>query len=152
MKLISQLLTALVICSLVIFISCGGGGNTDPVDPVDTIGNQLIANWTLSSAKVDNAARDEWSGFSLNITYNPATNTGSYTASGVPSNVGASDVWPTSGSFTLEVGAATIATRNDAIPITVDVDASNLVLTFTITGSGDRVAAFDGDWEFALTN
>ncbi len=151
MKQLSQLLTALVFCSLMIFISCGGGGGGEDPDPADEIGAKLVSTWEMSSVTVDGVARDEWDGFTLTIAYDPENNTGTYTASGVPTNAGADVVWPASGTFTLAVGSTTTAARNDNVTITVTVSDTGLDLRFPISGSGDRVSTFDGAWQFVFT-
>lgn len=151
MKQLSQLLTALVFCSLMIFISCGKKDKNDPIDPVDEVGEKLVSTWEMSSVTVDGTARDEWADFTLTIAYNPADNTGTYTTSGVPTNAGADVVWPSSGTFSLAVGSTTSATRNDGVVITVTVSDTGLDLRFPISGSGDRVSTFDGAWQFVFT-
>ena len=87
MKQLSHLLTALVFCSLMIIISCGDKGNKPESDPADAVGSKLVATWTVSAVTVDSEARDEWTSGSklgLTVTYDPATNSGSYTATNVP--------------------------------------------------------------------
>lgn len=150
MKKITQLLTAFVLGSLMIFISCGGGGDDDgtTVDPRIEIGENLVAVATgaPTSVTLDGAARTEWSGFSLSFTFN-GTDGGSYTVSGVPDNAGASAVWGGSGTWSFDADGGVIM-RSDNVDMTAAVTSASVSLTFDITGSAGRAAAFDGTWKF----
>lgn len=156
MKKLTQLFTALVFLSLSIFISCNGGDDDDD-DPDVRIaaGEELAGAWTLDGATKDGAARAEWDdGFSLTVAFNTDTFVGTFTGNSVPTNEGATDVWPGSSTFTFggtdETPALTTLQRSDGIDITVgSVSPTSLVLNFTVPESGGRT--FDGTWTFTFS-
>ncbi|MFT5642204.1 MAG: hypothetical protein ACI9A7_002313 [Cyclobacteriaceae bacterium] len=151
MKKTTQLLTTLVFLSLSIFISCGG---SDPVD-IDTRDAQgVLASGTFNEngVSVDGGTREEWEGFSITMSYNVDTDQGTFSSSGAPTNDGAADVWPSSGTWTFggAAGAPDVTTimRSDGVEMTAGISATALTLGFTIPDAGGRT--FDGDWSFAF--
>ncbi|MFY0601892.1 MAG: hypothetical protein JXR03_19615 [Cyclobacteriaceae bacterium] len=154
MKKFTQLLTALVFGSLMIFISCGGGGGDDtPAEPDSRIeiGENFVkvASGAPDEVTFDTDTRSEWSTLNLTLTFNSETFAGTYTVTGIPDNEGSDAVFGVEGatgnwSFDDTTGSA--ITLN-GIPMTATVTASKVTLTFN-NEPGNRVAAFEGDWKF----
>lgn len=153
MKKLTQLLTALVFGSLMIFISCGGGGDDGP-DEVDgriELGNNLVSvvSGSPSSVTFDGAARDEWDSFSIAFTFD-GTSAGTYTVSGVPTNDGADAVWGASdatGTWAFNDDGSVI-TGSGISDLTPSITANSVSLTFSNDAAGGRAAAFEGAWVF----
>ncbi|HCX23281.1 MAG: hypothetical protein CMB80_16025 [Flammeovirgaceae bacterium] len=162
MKRFTQLLTALVICSLVIFVSCKKKkGSSDP-DPRDEFGSVLDGgSWVPSAVTFDNANRTEWDGFVLGFNYNTDTNQGTYSTSGIPTDDGASDVWGT-GTVSWEFGGTEdtpdigeIIRVSDGVVMDVTPDnpenPTQLIIQFSVEDpSAGRVDGFYGSWSFTL--
>lgn len=147
MKKLTQLLTAMVFGSLMIFISCGGGGGDDPVaaDPVDEIGAELATIAGSPSAVTFNGEqRDEWDATTFTVTYDSETNGGTIAVTGEPTLEGASDVWSGGGSYTLSDDGSSASYNGKTIAIT------GKTLTFTVTDPSGKVASFYGSWSFSF--
>jgi hypothetical protein len=161
MKRFTQLLTALVFCSLVIFISCKkkNGGGEDP-DERDEVAAAIASNvWVPTSVEFDDANRTEWDGFSISFSYNNDSDVGSYTVSGVPTDDGASDVWGENPSWTFAgteeaPNTGTIVRTHDGVEMSAQLDNPDtptvLTLTFSVEDPGAKTAGFYGTWEFVL--
>lgn len=156
MKKITQLLSALVFCSLMIFISCKGDdkGKTDKRDQQA----ELLegATWKVTSATFDGDTRADWEGATMTFSYNPETDQGTYTVSGVPdegdgvnSVLGANNA-SVSWTFPDENTVGTIQ-RADGIDMALSVSATTLSLTFTVPDPDARIAGFYGEWVFQFT-
>ena len=160
MKRFTQLLTALVICSLVVFVSCKKKKKDEDPDPRDEFGTVLDGgSWTPSSVTFDGSNRTEWEGFVLGWTYNTETNAGTYSTSGVPTDDGAADVWG-SGVVAWSFGGSeetpdisTIIRSTDGLQMSVTPDnveaPTQLVITFS-NAPDSRVEGFEGNWSFTL--
>ena len=88
MKRLSNLLAALVFASLVIFMSCGGGGDDPAPDPLEEIAADLtISGWAQpSTVQTDGGVADgDWSGFT--ITFSGTKDGGNYTVQNVPDSI-----------------------------------------------------------------
>ena len=158
MKRITQLLTALVFCSLIVFISCKKKKKSEKDDPRDAVGMALSKTWSPTSVTKDTENRTEWDGFTIGFTYNSETDIGGYSVSGVPSNEGASDVWGSGLSWTFDgedesADTGTIL-RSDGVTVQATLDnpdaPTTLTLSFTITDASARAAGFNGAWIFTL--
>jgi hypothetical protein len=151
MKKTTQLLTTLVFLSLSVFISCGGD---DPVaiDTRDAQGVLASGTFNENGVTVDGGTREEWAGFSLTMSYNADTDQGTFSSSGAPTNDGATDVWPSSGTWTFggTADAPVIGTimRSDGVEMSANISATALTLGFNIPDAGGRT--FGGDWSFAF--
>ncbi|CAN0327337.1 unnamed protein product, partial [Chrysoparadoxa australica] len=96
MKRVTDLLTALVFISLTVFISCNKGGGDDPgPTPQEEQVAKLVGTWNLitDGAKLGTTTRPEWNGLTGVLSGN--VDGGTIAVSGVPTDNGASDVWPT---------------------------------------------------------
>lgn len=160
MKRITQLLTALVFCSLIIFISCGGDDDSN-TDPLDEVGTALEKTWTVTSATLDNASRSEWTdaGFTITVSdFDSKSNSGTISFANIPSYDGASDVWGEEGTWTFGSTTSSPYTivRPDDVSMSVTFDAANptsVTLAFDIEStstSSSRVAGFTGSWVFVF--
>jgi len=153
MKKATQLLTTLVFLSLSIFVSCGGEDAVTPPDVRIAQGALATGTFSESGVSADGTSREEWDGFSLTMTYDATTFTGGFTATGVPSNDGASAVWPASGTWTFGGTAAApelnTIVRNDGVRMDANVSATALTLVFNIPEAPART--FDGAWTFSFS-
>ncbi|MEO9477345.1 MAG: hypothetical protein ABJG41_17500 [Cyclobacteriaceae bacterium] len=145
MKNITQLLTALVFGSLLIFASCGGGKDDPKVDPADAIGEELatIAG-SPSSVTLDGESRSEWSSTTFTFTYDKETNTGTVVVADAPTNDGADAVWGSGGTYSLN-DDGTAATLNGT-----EISISGTKLTFDVAEGSGRAAVFYGTWVFSF--
>lgn len=157
MKKITQLLYALVFCSLMIFISCNkddgdnGGSNDERAEQAEL----LEGTWTVTSATYEGNPRPDWNGATVTFSYNYDNHTGTYTVSGVPTAEEGENAASVLGSgsvsweFEGETSTNTIE-RADDVKMTVTVTATQLTLSFGLTGVDSRTAGFDGQWKFEL--
>ena len=161
MKQFTQLLTALVFCSLMIFVACNKSGSTEPDDPRDEVGAAIASKpWTAASVTLDGTTRTEWDGFTISFSYNEETHQGTYTVANVPSNPGASDVFGSGVTWTFdgvdENANTGVIVRSDGVNVNVSrqgtdpLAPTSLTLSFTITDASNRVAGFNGAWVFTL--
>lgn len=156
MKKTTQLLTALVFCSLIIFIGCNRNNGTDDPDPRDVQAALLTTGtWSLSSATVDGTAREEWTGFTLGFAYNNDSDQGTMTASGVPSDEGADAVFA-NGNWTFdgtdENADVGVIVRADGIEMSITtLNETTLTLSFNVPEASGRIASFDGNWVFTFS-
>lgn len=148
MKRVTDLLTALVFISLVVFISCNKGDDgPDGPTPEEEQATKLRGTWTLATggAQVGSTPRPEWEGLTANLQGDASG--GTIAVSGVPSDPGAEDVWPTNSSWTFGSSISEVV-RDDGVTLSVlSVTENSLRVTFTIAGSG-RIEGFDGNWSF----
>ena len=140
--------------ALLIFTNCGGGDDSaEPGEPTLTAAETnallLAKDWSLSSATNAGTIRDEWIGFTLKFGLDSDLASGTYTASGIPSDEGANLAWPTSGTFTANSDLTTL-TRNDGIVMTLVVSETALNVSFTVPESSGRVDGFTGAWVFKM--
>jgi len=150
MKRVTDLLTALVFISLVVFISCnkGGGGDDGPTPQEEQVA-KLVGTWVLATdgAKLGTTVRPEWEGLTVVISGN--VDGGTIAVTGIPSDNGASDVWPNSASWTFG-GSISELDRVDGISMNIQsVTDTQLIVTFNVSTS-DRVTGFDGSWTFTF--
>ncbi len=159
MKRLSNLLAALVFASLVIFMSCGGGGD-DPAPTVEELAAADLVGktWTVNASSItyDGSVPDgNWDNFSLSFSGGAAG--GSYTASGVDSSdPGFSDVWPSNGSWEFIVSndrVTGIRRTNDDIPMTGTISGTSLTLTFSVPdpGTARTSGLYDAPWAFTFS-
>ena len=151
MKRLSNLLAALVFASLVIFMSCGGGGGNDgPSDLEITVTNLTVSGGFSNPATVQTdggQADGDWSSFG--IAFTGTVEGGSYTVSGVPT--GFSDVWA-NGTWTIndsgKVITKTQGGEDTAIQATIAEGA--LTLEFDVADPAGRTSGIGGTWTFVF--
>ncbi|WP_420318384.1 hypothetical protein [Ekhidna sp.] len=151
MKRLSNLLAALVFASLVIFMSCGGGGDDPAPDPLEEIAADLtISGWAQpSTVQTDGGVADgDWSGFT--ITFSGTKDGGTYTVAGVPD--GFSDVWANgTWDFGNSSGSVINKTQNGVTtPMTASISENSLSLEFDVTESTARTNGITGEWTFVF--
>ncbi len=149
MKRLSNLLAALVFASLVIFMSCGGGGDDPAPDPLIEVASNFSGTWTPTSVNDPDGVNQlsTWSDFQLTISGNESGgtyNTGSTTPDGFL------DVWPASGNWTFGDTTGEVVTRDGSLSMTSTITATQLTLTFTISGAG-RTNSINGEWTFVFS-
>ncbi|MBV6639945.1 MAG: hypothetical protein KI791_04480 [Cyclobacteriaceae bacterium] len=150
MKRVTDLLTALVFISLTVFISCnkGGGGDDGPTPQEEQVA-KLVGTWVLATdgAKLGTTVRPEWEGLTVVISGN--ADGGTIAVEGIPQDTGASDVWPTSTTWTFG-GSISDLDRVDGISMNIQsVTDTQLIVSFTVSSSG-RVEGFEGSWTFTF--
>lgn len=163
MKRLSNLLAALVFASLVIFMSCGGGGDDPGPSAGETQAGLFQGSWAVSGDPIfGDGPEGTWTGFSLSIT-NAAEGAngvwgGSFSATGIPAGYG--QVWggsetDTSVSGTWAFASATnvnsVVRSNDNVSITITPSATDLTLQFTVASPARTSGIFDEQWTFQFT-
>jgi len=151
MKRLSNLLAALVFASLVIFMSCGGGGGDDGPSALETAVNNLtvtggFSNPTSVTTGVG-AADGDWSSFG--ITFSGTVEGGDYAVSGVPT--GFEDVW-SDGTWTINSGANVITKTQGGqdTDISAQIEEGALTMSFNVSTQGGRTSGIDGNWTFVF--
>ncbi|MEQ6166462.1 hypothetical protein AAOE16_04655 [Ekhidna sp. MALMAid0563] len=151
MKQLSNLLAALVFASLVIFMSCGGGGGDDgPSDLEIAVDNLTISGGFSNPTTVQTGggtADGDWSTFG--ITFTGSVDGGSYTVSNVPA--GFEDVWA-NGTWTIN-DAATVITRTQGgvdTDIVASIGEGSLTLEFDVADPTARTSGIAGEWTFVF--
>ncbi|MEQ9305914.1 MAG: hypothetical protein RJQ14_18515 [Marinoscillum sp.] len=153
MKRLSNLLAALVFASLVIFMSCGGGGS----DPGPSELEIAIDNLTVSggfsnpsNVKTDNGQPDGvWDTFGITFTGNVANQGGSYKVSNVPN--GFSDVWA-DGTWTINNAGDEITKIQGGVTtvMTAGIEDGELSLEFDVDDPSGRTNGIGGTWLFVF--
>ena len=156
MKRLSNLFAALVFASLVVFMSCGGGDDP-PAPTVEELAAEdlLGKTWSVNASSITydgNVPDGNWNDF--NLTFTGSATGGSYTATGVPSDDGFQNVWPSSGSWTFISNGTSVTgiSRSDGIEMTGTISESALTLTFTVPdpSTGRTAGLYDAPWSFSF--
>ena len=149
-KQILNSLTTAFFLSLVIFISCGGGGDDEPSGPTpaEEQFDKLAKTWIVTSARADGSDVDGWD--QLTITFAGTATAGTYSTNSQQPD-GTTQVWPASGSwvFKSDTELNTII-RDNAIEIGLAVSDNQATLTFEIVDNGGRSDIVEGNWTFVL--
>ena len=151
MKKLSNLLFALSVFALIIFVSCGKD-EAPPPDPLADQAELLGRVWDVTVANItyEGGVPDgDWTGFSLTISNASATGGNYSTGSTTPQ--GFSDVWPSSGSWTFNDDNKNEILRSDDILMDVSVTSSSLQLVFDVPETAGRTAGIAGTWSFRFT-
>ncbi|MEO1253808.1 MAG: hypothetical protein AAFY41_02820 [Bacteroidota bacterium] len=152
MKRLSNLLAALVFASLVIFMSCGGGGDDPGPSELEIAVDNLTVTGGFSnpsSVTTDNGDADgDWSTFG--IAFTGTVDGGSYTVSNVPD--GFSDVWA-NGDWTINSAGNTITKVQGGVStaMTATIAEGSLTLSFEVADPANRTSGIPGDWTFVFT-
>lgn len=151
MKRLSNLLAALVFASLVIFMSCGGGGSDPgPSDLEIAVENLTVSGGfsNPSTVQTDNGDPDGvWTNFG--ITFTGTVDGGTYEVSDVPD--GFEDVWA-DGTWTINNGANRITKIQDGVTtvITAGISEGGLTLEFDVAQPSGRTSGIGGTWTFVF--
>ena len=158
MKRLSNLLAALVFASLVIFMSCGGGGSDPAPTPSELAAADLVGSWTVNASSItyDNGNPDgTWTNFALSFT--GSASGGSFTTTGTPTEGDFSAVWPASGTWSFITAGGTAdgaiqgIDRGD-VEMDVNVSETSLTLSFTVPDQGARTSGIAGEWTFTFSS
>ena len=148
MKRLSNLLAALVFASLVIFMSCGGGGDDPAPDPLIEVAANFSGTW--APTRVDDPEGvnqlSTWSDFRLTVT---GTENGGTYSTGTTTPAGFEAVWPASGTWSWGDTTGGSVTRG-GVTMTTAITATQITLTFEITGAA-RANSINGEWTFVMT-
>jgi hypothetical protein len=151
MKRLSNLLAALVFASLVIFMSCGGGGGNDGPSELEIKVQNLTVSGGFSNpsnVQTDGGQADgDWSTFGISFT--GSVDGGSYTVSNVPT--GFEDVW-SNGTWTIN-DAGTVITRTQngvSTDMTATIGEGSLTLEFFVADPNARTNGIAGSWTFVF--
>ena len=151
MKRLSNLLAALVFASLVIFMSCGGGGSDPAPDPLIEVSTNLTSTgWAnASNIQTDGGEADgDWRNFTISFTGNESG--GTYDVNGVPE--GFEDVWA-DGSWTFGNASGSVITKVQGgvtTDMTATIAAGSLTLTFDVADPSGRTSGIAGQWTFVF--
>ena len=152
MKRLSNLLAALVFASLVIFMSCGGGGDDPGPSQLEiTVQNLTVSGGFSNPSSVTTGtgqADGDWSTFG--ITFTGTVDGGTYTVSNVPD--GFSDVWA-NGNWTINSNGNVITKEQNSVvtEITATIGEGSLTLQFDVAEPTARANGIAGAWTFIFT-
>ena len=151
MKLVSRILTLLVLASATVFYSSCGGGDDDPKSETDTQIEKLNGTWVIqSNTDVKQDGGDPtypYKNMELTITASAGSTSFPWKMTSRPPL----SPWKDQGTFEFGDPVATKLTRDDKVVVTYSVTDTKLILTFEgFTGSGytGRVKNVEGDWSF----
>jgi hypothetical protein len=156
MKLVTRLLSLILLAATVVFYSSCGGDDAAPKSETDTQLEKLNGTWVITSESDVTQDNDpppfDYTGFKLTIN-----------ATGTPFNYQTAvrpdlSPWPTSGTFDFGPSISSTLIRhdpdNDDITITYSVTETALVMTFQYDGTGfagGRSKSVEGEWRFEFT-
>ncbi|MEO9485335.1 MAG: hypothetical protein ABJG47_17890 [Ekhidna sp.] len=163
MKRLSNLLAALVFASLVIFMSCGGGGDDPGPSVGETQAGIFEGTWAVSGDPIfGDGPEADWTGFTLTISgAAEGANSvwgGNYSASGIPTGYG--EVWggtstetSVSGSWAFQsaTNVSTVIRGGDNVEIVITPSTSALSMQFTVASPARTSGIFDEQWTFQFT-
>jgi len=151
MKLVSRILTLLVLAGTMVFYSSCGGGDGDSKSETDQQLEKLNGTWVIQAdADVTQGGKAPAYGYKnmeLKITAPAGSTSIPWTTSGRP----ALSPWNDQGTFTFGDPVASKLKRNDNVTITYSVTDTELIMTFEgFTGAGyqGRSKSVEGDWHF----
>ena len=150
MKIYKFLLSAALIGALLTYSGCSKE-STPTVSLKDQQLKSLSQTWKCTSATLQGTAQTGYTTFQLAISGTPGNSTFGYTTTGRPAGTKSSP-WAGSGTFTFGTDPATQLTRDDNLPVTYSVTATQLQLTFTYAGAGydGRVNNVVGTWVYTF--
>lgn len=142
--------TTILFISTAILMSCGG--SDDPVEETDPLDAQgaLIAGTATATEIKQGTQVVEWPGFNVVFTYNPETNTGTYTANNRLADSG-DIVWKSSGTWAFNGTDASQIVRDDNVTMTVNATETTMTLSFSVTDPNGRLLTFGGSWTKTFT-
>ena len=151
MKSLKLMLSVALVGVLFLYSGCGGSKKNDPsVTDVQLV--KLSKAWKCTSAMKGSPpiAQTGYDNFILTVTGSPGQTTFGYSITGRPTPT---SPWPASGTFTFGTDPSTLLVRDDQLPITYAVTATQLQLTFDYEGAGiaGRVNSVQGVWVMTFT-
>ncbi len=146
MKSFKILLAVVLLGTLMTYSGCksnSGPGQT----PQDAQLVALTKTWKFSSVTLDGTAQTGYTGFTLTVSSTPGQTTFGFNTAGRP----ALSPWPASGTFTFGTDFATQLVRDDQVPITYSVSATQLQMSFNYSGAGfTRINNVKGNWIYTM--
>lgn len=157
MKILSRILSLLVIASLgLAYVGCGGKDKGED-DVEKTQLAKLAAVWTVSSVTLDGAPRTDFPGLTLTIsgTFDSTNPKGPYNYSFTGTRPNPSP-WPVNGQWSFGANTLTQLVRHDNpdLDMSYELTDSQLTISFNYTGegfTGSRVSQVKGNWTFVFT-
>ena len=171
MKKLSNLLAALVFASLVIFMSCGGGGDDPAPTPEELAAEDLVGTWNVSSSSItyngnSNSVDGTWD--RLVVSFEGDANGGTFSTTGLPSEGGEDNadnefdaVWPKSGSWSFETNASgqvsgisrVNGSNSEEVSLNRgELNETTLTVSFDVpTQDGSRTSGIAGTWSFSFS-
>jgi hypothetical protein len=151
MKLVSRILTLLVLAGAAVFYSSCDGGEDDPKSETDQQLEKLNGTWVIqANSDVTQDGGEpafEFEGMELTINAPAGSTTFNWTTTGRPDL----SPWAAQGTFQFGEPVATKLKRNDEVTITYSVTDTELIMSFDdFTGAGypGRTKSVEGDWHF----
>lgn len=132
------------------FWQCGSDP-APPVNPQDEQLKKLSFTWKATAVTFNATPVTGYENFEITMAGTLGQPTFNYTTTGRPAGI--KTPWDANGTFTFPAtDFATIITRNDNIPVTYSVSATQLQMTFTYAGAGftGRVGNVEGSWSFTF--
>ena len=150
----------LILSAVILATSCKKDDAPDPTEKVQL--NKLVGTWSVTSAELDGANRDDFSTMKLVIsgTFNSSAPEGpyQYVVNGTRPNP---SPWPAAGTWIFGDGEAakSIITRDagtsDEVQMTYSTDGTTLTISLNVTGAGwtgsARTEQVEGDWVFEFS-
>jgi hypothetical protein len=154
MKLVSRILTLLVLATTVVFYSSCGGDDGDPKSETDQQLEKLNGTWIIQAdpdvTQDGGEPAFNFKDMQLTINASAGSTTFNWTASARPEL----SPWAAQGTFTFGSPVTSKLERDDEVMITYSVTDTELIMTFQdFTGAGypGRTKSVEGDWHFEFT-
>lgn len=160
MKKINYFLSLAVLAFLFASVGCDGGDDDGAPAP-DVVGANFTGTWSAQSVSFGSPAEprtDDYSDFTLTVTYTAGENGGGMSITGGPDGLrpfDINDTWSYAGTIdNANVTSFSITRDSDELTINVsDFSATTATLTFNLgaNGSVSRTEAVEGSWTFVMT-
>jgi hypothetical protein len=154
MKLVSRILTLLVLASATVFYSSCGGDDDNAKSETDQQLEKLNGTWVIQAAtdvtQDSDAPPFAFTNMQLVINASAGSTSFNWTTSGRP-ELGP---WDAQGTFQFGDPVASVLKRNDNVTINYNVTDTELIMTFTFNNSAGypgRAKSVEGDWHFEFT-
>ena len=154
MKLVSRILTLLILASATVFYSSCGGGDDNTTSETDQQLAKLNGTWVvvLSDDVTQNSKEPpfEFKNLTLKINAPAGSTTFNWTATNRPPQ----SPWNSQGTFVFGDPVASQLKRDDTVTIAYNVTDTKLIMTFDFDNSAGypgRVKSIEGNWSFEFT-
>ena len=152
MKLLSRILTLLILVSAMVYFSaCEKGGGDNEKSEKEVQIDKLVGTWNAQDVTYDgDDMMADYGSFQITIA-KASADAMTFTVSGRPAKL---TPWPASGTFTFGTPVTSQLVRDDDVAIVYAVNANTLTLTmqnYSGTGYNGRTETVAGDWVFTLT-
>jgi hypothetical protein len=151
MKLVSRILTLLVLASATVFYSSCGGDDDNAKSETDQQLEKLNGSWVIQApgdvTQDGDAPPFAFTNMTLAINAPAGSTTFNWTATGRP-ELGP---WDAQGTFEFGDPVASKLKRNDQVSINYNVTDTKLIMTFSFSNSAGypgRTKSVEGDWSF----